>query len=78
MVILQKCPDTTDSLPPPQGAKLVNRRPVATNKANIAKSTSAAASAAAAKREAARKQLMELKRKNKLAMTSGGDAAVAE
>lgn len=52
-------------------------------KATTARSTtgaaSAAATAAAQKREAARKQLMELKRKNKLAMTgAGGESPVVE
>lgn len=75
----QKCDDLTDSLPPPQGAKLVRRPGTKTAKSSTGTS-SAAATAAAQKREAARKQLMELKRKNKLAMSAaGGDSpAVVE
>lgn len=78
MITFQKCADSTDSLPPPKGAKLV-KRPGLT-KTVRSSAAPAVASAAAQKREEARKQLMELKRKNKLAMSSAGDdaSAVAE
>lgn len=55
------------------------KRPVAkTAKSTGSTTTSAAATAAAQKREAARKQLMELKRKNKLAMSAAGGEAVEQ
>lgn len=57
----------------------MTKRPIATNASGAAKK-SASAVAAAQKREAQRKQLMEMKRKNKMAMSSGtapaGDAIV--
>lgn len=53
----------------PQGAKLT-KRPIASNATGAAKK-SASAIAAAQKREAQRKQFMEMKRKNRMALSSG-------
>lgn len=60
----------------PQGSKLV-KRPVKSvsnsNSAAAKTAKSAAAQLAAEKREAQRKQLMELKRKNKIAIISAAE-----
>lgn len=76
---------------PPQGSKLT-KRPISRTTTNTTSTTSTAAGkigenggaakksaasiAAAQKREAQRKQLMEMKRKNKMAMASTTDASV--
>lgn len=72
---LQKPVALTPSLP--QGSKIV-KRPVKSvsnnsNSAAAKSAKSAAAQLAAEKREAQRKQLMELKRKNKIAIISAAE-----